>query len=196
MIKKQISNFKFQISNDFGFTIMEMVVVVFIISIGLIGVLSLVVQNVQVEYVNKNMIIASQLAQEGLELVRNVRDNNWVDSSDWVGGGAGTNIDIVQDNNYAISMDTNSGGIEIFDVSGTDSTGIDDNQAKLYLDGGGFYKHYSLPGTASSTIFSRIVTVDEIAGDNSYITLSCIVQWRIKTNTHQYVAQTRLYDWR
>jgi len=176
---------------------MEVIVVIFIISIGLVSVLSLVTQNVKVEYVNKNMIMASQLAQEGLELVRNVRDNNWIAKDDWkTGSAAGSDTDIIQDNNYAISINNDTGNIDIFDVSGSGLSGLNDSKTKLYLDGNGFYRHYNLPGVATSTIFSRIITIDEIAGDDSYITITCTVQWKIKMNTYKYALQTRLYNWR
>jgi len=183
-----IPNSKFQIPNsNNGFTIIETIIVIFVISMGLVGVLSLVVQNVQVEFINKNMLIASQLAQEGLELTRNVRDNNWLLEDNWkLGIDQDTNI--VGDNDYSIYIDTSSNEIKILDADG-----ITDSEAKLFLDSNNFYVHSAL-GSGTSTMFSRLITVDENTDD--YITISCIVEWQIRANTHQYSAQTKLYNWR
>ncbi|NCQ16134.1 hypothetical protein GW814_00575, partial [Candidatus Falkowbacteria bacterium] len=68
---------KIKIFNNQGISILEVIVAILIITIGMIGVMSLVIQNVEAQYINKNILIASGLAQEGLELARNTRDLNW-----------------------------------------------------------------------------------------------------------------------
>ena len=62
-----------------GFSLIEILVVFFIVSVSLLGVLSLLIQNIQVQSINKNNLIASSLSQEGVELIRQVRDSNWRD---------------------------------------------------------------------------------------------------------------------
>lgn len=162
--------------------------VIFIVTMGLLGLMSLVIQNVQVEYVNKNMLIASQLAQEGLELVRDKRDNNWLaSSSDWeLGDGMDPNTDIIQDGDYAIDY-TNLGLINVDD--------IEDTGARLYIDSDGYYRHFSapLPG-ATSTPFSRMIIADTDTS-NASTTFQCLVQWKARNNTYQYTAETVLYNW-
>ena len=66
-----------------GFSIVEVVTVLFIVSLGLVGVLSLIVQNIQSQNVNKGALMAYQLAQEGIELVRHTRDSNWAAGQSW-----------------------------------------------------------------------------------------------------------------
>ncbi len=87
---------KIQFPNNSGISILEVVVAVMIISFGMVGVLSLVIQNVEAQYINKNVLMASGLAQEGLELVRNTRDFNWLTP------GNSWNQDIVGDGTYTI----------------------------------------------------------------------------------------------
>ena len=58
------------LKNSTGFSLLEVVVAILIITIGMIGVTSLVIQNIQTQYINKNILIASGLAQEGLEQLR------------------------------------------------------------------------------------------------------------------------------
>ena len=59
-----------------GFSIAEVVVAVFVISTGLLAIISLIINSLNYSMLSRDQVIASQLAQEGIELVRNVRDNN------------------------------------------------------------------------------------------------------------------------
>lgn len=181
---KKIRNIKNKISNtNSGFTILEIAIVIFIITFGMVGVLSLVNQGVQVEYINKNMIIASQLSQEGLELVRNKRDVNWLKGANWeFSANPNTNSDIIQDGSYAIDY---TGAINRI------PNNIGDVGTKLYLNSGGFYANSV---TASSTIFSRIITVGNESTASTSVT--CLVQWKKGTNVYNFSAQTVLYNWR
>ena len=158
-----------------GFTILEIIVVVFIIAMGLVGVLSLIIQNVQVQYIHKNTLIASQLAQEGLELVRNTRDNNWLVVNPW-------NYDLVLEN-------------YIVDYTGSLSSVTDISEAKLQLGNTGFYWHDT---TASDpdTIFSRLITIAQGPELNDSLNVSCLVQWSEKSGVREYVVDTILYNWR
>jgi prepilin-type N-terminal cleavage/methylation domain-containing protein len=166
-----------------GFTILEIIVVIFIITLGMVGVLSLVHQNIQVEYVNKNTIIASQLSQEGLELVRNKRDTNWLNGVNWeLSANPFTNSDILQDGSYTIDY---TGAINRIPDN------IDDAGTELYLDANGFYVNSS---SASSTLFSRIITVGNESVASTSVT--CLVQWKKGTRVYSFSAQTVLYNWR
>lgn len=161
---------------------MESMVVIFIISLGLVGVLSLIMQNIRVEQTNKNMLIASQLAQEGLEIVRNMRDSNWLRGYDWeLGFISGIGFDIIQDGDYAL------------DYSGTinDIDNIGDAGARLNRIAGNFYAH-DING--SPTQFYRMIIADTDTS-NASTTFQCLVQWEDRGTTYQYVAETVLYDW-
>jgi len=59
--------------NCAGFSILEATLALGVVSIGLLGVFSLSLQTARAQYINKSYLAASMLAQEGLELVRNVR---------------------------------------------------------------------------------------------------------------------------
>ena len=60
--------------NNKGFTILEAAIALGIVVMGLFGVVALLTQNLQTQSINRDSIVASLLAQEGLELVRNARD--------------------------------------------------------------------------------------------------------------------------
>ena len=60
-----------------GFSFIESILAVFMVSVGMIAVLSLISKNLKESIDSRDQITASLLAQEGIELVRNLRDNNW-----------------------------------------------------------------------------------------------------------------------
>jgi prepilin-type N-terminal cleavage/methylation domain-containing protein len=169
--------------NNSGFTLVEILVVLFIITFGLLGVTSLVNQNIQVEYVNKNTIIATVLAQEGLELVRNKRDDNWLEGGNWIySSSTGSRLDVFQDGTYTID---HTGAIN----AGPNT--IADMRTKLYLDNQGFFTHSQ---TATSTVFSRLITIDNVTAYSFKAT--CLVRWQRGKDIHDYFVSTLLYDWK
>jgi len=157
-----------------GYSILEVVISLGIITLGLVGVLSLVIQNVRAQYVDKNNIIASMLSQEGLELVRNIRDSNRLSSLSWKDG-------------------ISNGGTKIFkiDYGGkstiTDITGI--LSGRLYVNASGFYSNSS---TGAATPFYRMITVID---NTDYLEVRCLVRHANGANVTDYEARTLLYDW-
>jgi prepilin-type N-terminal cleavage/methylation domain-containing protein len=59
-----------------GFSLIEMLIAIFIIGVGLVGTLSFLNVNSVNQTEAKNELIAAGLAQEGVELARNMRDYN------------------------------------------------------------------------------------------------------------------------
>lgn len=61
-----------------SFTLLETIVAIYVLLTGIVGVMSLSQQNLQSVSVFRNQLIAANLAQEGIELVRNQRDTNYL----------------------------------------------------------------------------------------------------------------------
>lgn len=159
-----------------GFSLMEILVVLFIVSTAMLGIVSLIIQNIQVQSINKNNLIASSLAQEGIELIRNVRDVNWKNGYDF-----DTNL---SDGFYRIDY---RGGIPVYDSSA----------AKIYLKDG-FYVHNS--GSESGltpTVFSRQISVVKLTSEiGQPLKIKSIISWIDHKRPYRYELQTLLYDWR
>lgn len=62
-----------------GFSIGEVILAAFILSFGMVAVLNLFVRGIKELQDERDTVVASMLAQEGVELVRNIRDNNWAE---------------------------------------------------------------------------------------------------------------------
>lgn len=157
---------------------MEVVVAVMIVTIGMVGVSALAIQNAKAQFINKNVLIASGLAQEGLELVRNIRDLNWLTA------GNAWKQNIVGDGTYTM------------DYRGLTSinpavNSISEAGAGLYVNSGGFYTHASDGNTATN--FYRLISVVD-RGD--FLDIKCAIRWKDGAQNHNYTAETYLYDWR
>lgn len=171
-----------KIFNNLGISILEVVVAMMIITMGMVGVLSLVIQNVEAQYINKNILMASGLAGEGLELVRNVRDLNWLTPGNvWNQNIVG----VAGDRTYTIDY----GGLASIKTA---VNSLDEAGARLYVDGNGLYTHTV---TATPTNFYRLITVVDHPEDD-YLDVKCAIRWQDGTQNHNYTAETFLYNWR
>lgn len=154
-----------------GFTLVEIIIILFIISVGMIGVVSLVIQNIQSQVINKNNITAYQLAQEGIELTRKVRDTNWINMNDWRLGLA----------NGAYYMDH---------LDETPHLITETNNGLLYQDASGYYIH---EGGGNATQFTRTITITTLTPDS--IRVDSNVSWSDRNRSFDYNLETFLYDW-
>jgi len=66
-----------------GFSLIETIVAISIMLIGIVGLYALVPFYLKVVAVNKDRFVASQLAREGIEFVRNIRDSNLLAGNNW-----------------------------------------------------------------------------------------------------------------
>ncbi len=69
-----------------GFTVIELVLSIFVLSIAIIGsynaftIMDILTSN------SSDRFTAAYLAQEGIEIIRNIRDTNWIEDEDWTTG--------------------------------------------------------------------------------------------------------------
>jgi len=94
MIKK-IFHFKFSIFNSVkqaGFTVLESIIAIFVLSLSISGAFSAVRQSLNQSILSKEEVKAFYLAQEAVEIIRNKRDNNHLEkivnssSNSWLYG--------------------------------------------------------------------------------------------------------------
>lgn len=80
----RISNFEFRASMQKGFTIVETLVAIAILMIAIAGPLTIANQALGVAVGARNQMIAANLAQETVEYVKNVKDNNLASGNFWL----------------------------------------------------------------------------------------------------------------
>lgn len=84
-----------------GFTLVEVMAAVMVLSIGLIGSLTLINSNLRNIYSEENRIFAAGLVEDGMERVRNMRDTNWLQGRKENNGGEEDRWDYKIDGNDA-----------------------------------------------------------------------------------------------
>ena len=135
---------------------MEAVISVFVVAIGLVATINLVVSGLNHSTDSRDYITASQLAQEGVELVRNLRDNNWAVN-------AGSFNGMPTSNNCRIDY-TGSASL---------SCGLSNNDDEYTLSySGNYYKRDAL----NKTKFGRRIAIQD-PGDGTRVIVS-IVSWK------------------
>lgn len=60
-----------------GFSTPEVLLSIFVVAIGMVTIMTVMSSALRYSYSNQDIIIGTDLAQEGIELVRNVRDNDF-----------------------------------------------------------------------------------------------------------------------
>jgi hypothetical protein len=72
-----------------GLTIIEIIITVFILSVAIIGIYSAFSVMATLTSDIFDTFVAASLAQEGVEVIRSVRDNNWLSGVSWYDGLSG-----------------------------------------------------------------------------------------------------------
>ncbi|MDP3957109.1 MAG: hypothetical protein Q8Q10_01220 [bacterium] len=65
-----------------GFSLGEVLLAAFVLTVGVLALIALMTSSLKQTLESQNAIIATELAQEGIELVRNVRDNDFAAGND------------------------------------------------------------------------------------------------------------------
>jgi type II secretory pathway pseudopilin PulG len=163
-----------------GFSLLETIVVLFIVSVGLLGIVNLTISSLKAQTLNRNTLIAYQLSQEGLELIRNVRDNNWLADRAWDYGITGT----ATGTKYKVDF-SNFWPVEVNDI----------DEATLQLASStnpGFYLH---DPASPNSLFSRMITITIATTTAASSTVESLVQWTDQGQQREYRLQTIIYDW-
>jgi len=141
-----------------AFSILELVIAIFVLTIGIIGALQLISSTIRNSINTRNSVIASGLAQEGVELVRNIRDNNMLLAL--------SNLSLDREATFASHGFPVANSTCLFDYTFNYSSsivvcGAVDNDAKLYRNNTtNSYAHTSTGST--ETIFKRYVNFDYV----------------------------------
>jgi len=170
-----------------GQTLIETIVAVGIMILGITAVLSLAIATLTVTDISKEKIVALNLAREGIEITRAVRDTGWLRDDlcwnstenpfcglaegEWL---ADYNTDIFSEPN---SPTYNGGG---------DCTNC---QLKINSDG-----LYNLTD-GSPTVYNRMVIISPGDFDKEKKIISK-VWWQEHNRTHSIELETRLTNWR
>ena len=175
-----------------GFTLIETVVALALIVSGVVGAFSLALTGVTDASVSKNKLIAVNLAQEGIELVRKIRDDNELaGNANWVA--------------YLFpgALCSYSWKIDLFTTTGPLVSS--DGSPLNYAPAMGLYSYSSVG--ASPSLFTRQIQVERPGGagcmqgkraefpDSVQMRVRSIVTWNERSLLKTVSLEEAFYDW-
>jgi prepilin-type N-terminal cleavage/methylation domain-containing protein len=158
-----------------GFTLIEFSISLFIVLVGVFGTFTVIQRVSHYSSLNSSKIQAAYLAEEGIEIIRNIRDSNYVITSEWSNGIANSPGSYQLDVSSRVFPDPN--------CSGKDYLVLDSRNAPFY------YTCTSSPGPEK---FQRSIFVE--SGIDLLIVVSKVT-WKEKGVSQELFIQANFYDW-
>lgn len=166
-----------------AFTLVESLVALFILSLALTGGFVVITSNLNNANFIKHSFIASGLAQEGLEVVRNLRDTDWFGTPPKSFGAFGAADGLpVPDGTYRVQWNSS----ELLSL-GTNPF--------LSQDA---YGMYGYDVVTRPSIFSRTIEIKSVrpaSGPIVEIIVKVTVTWQERVLQKQLVAEEHLFNW-
>ena len=171
--------------NSKGFTLLEVIAAIFILTVGAGSSFILISQTLSAVSLVRENLIASYLVQEGIEIVRNIRDTNWLQLSPWDDG----LICSLPPCHFQADYTTRT-------FTGTDFEKCSDpgynchsyDGVPLKIDGA-IYNYTS----GTETKFKREITIEKVDSDNIKVEVN--VEWLEKGRPHNLKALEYLTRW-
>ncbi len=166
-----------------GQSLIEATIALGVITTGLVGALTLVSFSLKAATSSQNQLVALNLSWEGIEVVQNTRDSNYL-----AGVAFNTGMNSGGDQTAIADFNTSTGWT--FDFT---PNAMADNSTQFFNQGGVYRQSsQSIPGTA--TIYRRLLILDNSTAGQLRTVSS--VQWKEGSNTRQVSAERIFYDWR
>lgn len=178
-------------SSSDGQILIESIVSITIALVGLLGVLTLLSRSLVIHRDTTQKFIATYLAAEGVETVKNVIDSEWARGTSWsdIQNGLDTG-------NYEISFKTCVDAPTRFPAC-IQAAQIQDVESSnyLYLDPAtGAYDYVS--GSANSFLRSPFLRTVNIINGNAEITVISKIRWQMRGENAEVVVEDHFFDWR
>ncbi len=151
-----------------AFTLIETVIAIFLITAGTTGAFALVQRTITFTAISAARLQAAYLAQEGVEIIRNIRDTNYLELEPWDSGLTGCSAGCEADYNDTVLAGYTGRFLKI--------------DGNLYSYDAGTDTHYQ-----------RKITISSQSG---ILNVAVQVLWQERDQPYEVSAQTKLYDWR
>lgn len=182
-------------NNQPSFSILEIILLIALVSIAFLGVSGLLRQTLQLEGLAKNDFIGNALADEGIELVRAMRNDNVTSSIP-----AFTDIAMTGNSSTQyFKIDKNiknfvSPGARLAGARTLSTASFIAADARLYFDPLNYYSH--TVGASPTNFYRVIIATPEAYGSPARhkVLLSSVVTLLYRGKTYTYVRTTWLND--
>lgn len=166
---------KFNRKNYSGFTLLELLIATALIIIGGLALFLLGVNIILASQASQAQFVAANLGAEAIEVIRNIRDTNWLSEADWRQN--------LADGDYLVEYNDEGADIVLI-AGGTDTC----DTPFLRLDNG-FYNYTS----GTPTFFHRKVS---LSTGPDYLKVESSVCFKKRGKTSTIHLETWLYNWK
>lgn len=154
-----------------GFTLIEAIVALAFMSIALIPIIYAVSSSMRSAQDIGHNLIAANLAQEGIEVIRAIRDTNWLNG---------------------VTFDANLSDGD-YEVEWNSETPLSPFASRyLFLDMNGRYSYD--PNSATQTLFQRRISIKKISSVELLVVSS--IMWNEREQVKSVDIEEHLFDWR
>ncbi|MDD3614106.1 MAG: prepilin-type N-terminal cleavage/methylation domain-containing protein [Candidatus Pacebacteria bacterium] len=157
--------------NNKGFSLVEVMVSIGVILVGFTGALTLINRSIAFHDLAYSRLTASYLAQEGIEIVRNLRDKNIINDQEW-NNGLNSGTYQVQYNSPSLSLYTGE---------------------NLLLDSVSGVYTYDANENTRATRYNRRIEIQVISPDE--IQVNSIVHWSNRGGDFEINVEDHLFKW-
>jgi len=150
---------------------LEVIIAVFVITVGLLAVLGLINFLLNSAQSSKDNLVAAELAQEGVEIVRSMRDSQ----DDWTAWFQSPPV-----GNWQVQYNT------------------DNSHPLVAYSGSNYLKYDSASGlyqysVGENTQFLRKVTISKISDNQAKVSVD--ISWKFKGSDRHFILEDRLWRW-
>lgn len=175
----------------------ETVVAITILLVGIVGAVSLATFGIRAAGESRDRVIATNLAREGLEVVRNIRDTNWYENRFWLSGLTRGAYEIsFNPNDSSMTLDPIEGTERIFDPNNPETA--QNSTTQVFFDG--VYLQFDPRELPSPfvTNFYRMITLTPNVADE-ILEVHAYVVWQDSSGSqaiyHIVDLEEYLYNW-
>lgn len=173
-----------------GLSLIEMIIAIAILVVALLSALVLATFGIRAGGESKMRVTAINLAREGVEVVRNIRDSNWIAGDNWLEGDLATTDDDIPFSHGAYPKFT-SNTWTIIDTGSawSDPPTID---FRVGVDGNDLYVQPL--GGNTRTNFYRALDIEEVQAGTE-IKVTCYVAYQERGRWHLVNVEDHLFNW-
>lgn len=175
--------------HDAGFTLVETLIAVLILSIAIAGPLTIASKGLNAALVAKNQTTAAFLAQDAMEYLRFARDTNRLEGQDWLNGPAASDPTTLKEciSPKTCYLDSTAQNPTSPRVCGGSTCGVMNYDATNHV--------YNYDNAATPTIFTRTIEIITQAA-NTEVTAKVTVSWKDAGGVaRQVVVQENMFNW-
>jgi prepilin-type N-terminal cleavage/methylation domain-containing protein len=151
-----------------GFTLVETLVAIFIISIAIVATMASAQRALQTSYYARDQVVGFFLADEGMEIVQNIRDSNFKSGNHWLTNIIATDAAVNSVSTFCVDITTNTRQLKTAGGAGCPVDG------RLYQTTAGKYTHDNAGN--KMTIYKRLISVKRVSEQEIQITVS--LKWK------------------